>query len=77
MKQVKQLIAVTLLLLAVGIPVYAGDMGTPGPPPAASTMNPGNVGTTEQSATDNPISATSVTTEELALDLLLSVLSLF
>jgi hypothetical protein len=42
MKQLKQLFAVTLLVLTLGIHAYAGDMGMPGkvppppPPPAAA-----------------------------------------
>jgi hypothetical protein len=79
MKQLKRLFAVTLLVLALGIPAYAGQIDTPGhtdpppPPPSASVAGEIEIPSTEPVPGD--ISSPGM--EEIALDMFLSALSLF
>jgi hypothetical protein len=78
MKQLKQLCAVTLLVLTLGISTYAGQIDTPGytgppPPPAPESCDIGE----PTVATPAPGTIDSVDFEEFALKLLVDVMSVF
>jgi hypothetical protein len=83
MKQLKQLLAVTLLVLTISLSAYAGDMSTPGftdppPPPPGDMSTPGCVTTAPgdmetPGATANQMSLT----DEVVYDLLVGMLSIF
>ena len=81
MKRLKQLFAVTLLVLTLCIPAFAGDMGMPGftnpppppPPPSASVAGEIEIPGTEPVPGD--ISSPGM--EEIALDMIFGALSLF
>ena len=75
MKQLKQLFAVTLLVLALSIPAYAGIMDTPGyvPPPPAAAPAPGDMGT----PTVAPGDMETPTLAEIAIESILSALAFF
>jgi hypothetical protein len=80
MKRLKQLFAVTLLVLTLGIPAFAGDMGMPGitnppppPPPSASVAGEMNIQTAAAPALGDMEVPTLVTME---LESILGVLAL-
>jgi hypothetical protein len=77
MKHVKQLLAVILLVLTLGISAYAGDMQMPGiaPPPPASVLVPGEMETAANDATSGNIDTPGFT--EVALNLLIRAISIF
>jgi hypothetical protein len=80
MKHLKQLLAVILLVLTLGISAYAGDMEMPGltpppPPPPASVLVSGGVETDPRDATSRNIDTPAFT--EIALNLLIGAISIF
>ena len=79
MRSLRQLLAVILLALALGTPVYAGDMqGPPGPEPppvaAGSPLAPASNASDLQAST---VSDDFIDTTTIAFDLLYGLLSMF
>ncbi len=77
MKLVRNLVATLLLMFALGVSTYAGDLETPGytPPPP---IRPTSVATDDTIAPDPSASAYEVKTEsDLLLDVLIAALSVF
>ncbi len=80
MKTVKSILATAILGLAVSLPVYAGDVHTPGaplpqpppPPTEPATIAPGEIGSPGAAAGTEDLELS-----ELALDILWAALSLF
>jgi hypothetical protein len=75
MKRIKHVSAVTLLLLVLSIPAFAGDIEMPGyapppPPPPTSVLESGSNG-----ATTGNINTFDL--EEAAINLLISTISIF
>jgi hypothetical protein len=81
MKHLKQLLAVILLVLTLGIPAYAGDMEMPGftapppPRPSASVLASGGMETGANDATSENIDTPGFT--EIALNLIIGAISIF
>ena len=86
MKTLKRIFASTLLILAISVPLFAGDIhvpaytcpsgsdcGSSNPPPARC----GNCDQIESSDAMSSTETTSLETPEFAVDLLLALLSLF
>jgi len=69
MRKLKAICATTILGLALTVPVYAGDIGSPGAP------NPGAPGVTSPGDIGSP--GLPSTSEGIMLDILLSAISLF
>ena len=80
MKQLKQLFAVTLLVLALGIPAYAGQIDTPGctdpPPPPPSASVAGEM-ITRTAAVPAPGDMEAPTLVTMELESILGVLALY
>ncbi|MGH9969703.1 MAG: hypothetical protein ACREBG_18180 [Pyrinomonadaceae bacterium] len=76
MKTIKPILTATILSLALFVPVYAGDMSTPGaappPPPPPAICTTGDIQTPTKTTAPGDIG-----TPGIALNLLLAVLSLF
>jgi hypothetical protein len=77
MKTLRQTLATMLLALALGIPTYAGDMSgpssAPSPAPAPTTNTAASVTNTQTVPVDSDSSALTV----MALDFLVSALSIY
>lgn len=78
MKHLRQLLGVALLLLALSISTSAGDIQMPGitdppPPPRASVLVPGGMGTGANDTTSGNIDIFT----ETALNLLIGAISIF
>ena len=81
MKQLKHFCAVTLLVLTLGIPAYAGDMDTPAvvpppPPPPSSAPAPADIGM-PGFATPAPGEMDAPTLEAMAIEAILGALALY
>ena len=83
MKTLKKIFASTLLILAISVPLYAGDVNLPaysGPsgssPPPPATCSNCEIQVQTSDATSSA-ETTRLETPEFAVDLLLALLSLF
>lgn len=83
MKPLRQLCAATVLVFALGLPAFAGDMecgNVPPPPPpqqTASVIDDTATGTTATNETSSEETTFVDPVTELTLDILQSVLSIF
>ena len=85
MKTLKRIFASTLLILAICVPLYAGDVNLPAytgpsssPPPATcSNCDSSDESQVQTSDASSSSEITSPETSEFAVDLLLALLSLF
>ena len=82
MKTLQQLLATMLLVLAIGLPIYAGDVsvpvGAPAPPPPPPPSSPNSVTIVISDPTDTPmVDADMPAWEMLAANLLWETLSMY